>query len=101
MAKMANGDFMNELVRWRKRHKKTQSNMADLLQLDGPRTYQRYEKGERPMPAPVVERMRVLTKNEIGGRIMNEIRIGWMRENCGFPSEAEILEGFQALLVAE
>lgn len=97
MAKMANGDFMNELERWRQRHKKTQANMAVLLELGDARTYQRYETGERPASASVIERMRVHSKGEIDGQVWNGIRIGWMRKHCGFPSEEEILEAVGAV----
>lgn len=78
------------LKQWRHTRGKTLADMAALLGIERPRTYQRYEEGENRADAHLVERIRSVTDDSVGVIDMHDQRLEWLKTHRSdlFPLEA-------------
>ena len=74
-----------KLSDWRKHNTKTLAETAALIGISGQnpaRSLQRYESGERVMPALLQERVVQVTSGEVTAQDIFETRLAWERQNA-------------------
>lgn len=72
------------LTDWRKLNSKTLADTAASIGIVGAnpaRSLQRYESGERVMPAVLQERVSMVTGGSVTAQDLFECRLAWEREN--------------------
>lgn len=73
-----------KLTDWRKFHSKTLAEVAAAIGISGAnpaRSLQRYESGERVMPAVLQEKVSAVTSGEVTAQDIFEARLEWEKNN--------------------